>query len=87
MIDKTGEEKEQISEKAITKGFPSVQVLITLYTFGAFLGVISSLLGGLNSAQITVSLLISWVLTLGALRLSLISSPDDKSNEEEDEFF
>ena len=64
--------------------FPSVRLLVALYSVFAAMALVVSFLLNLDSEQITVCLLVSWLLTSGALAMSIFLeiSPIDASDDD-----
>ena len=76
-------EKDQINTgKVHVEGFPSTQLLITYYSIGALAALLMTFSLNLSSGQMSLCLGISWLLTLGALALSLAA---EREAEEDDD--
>ncbi|MCB0345826.1 MAG: hypothetical protein KDD66_11965 [Bdellovibrionales bacterium] len=63
--------------------FPSVKLLVSLYSYGAIFALVLSFSAHLDSTQIGVCLMLCWLLTSGALGLSVCL----KESEEEEDFW
>lgn len=59
------------TDEQLAAEFPSVELLVSLYSFGAILALVLSFSARLDAAQIAVCLMICWLLTSGALGLSV----------------
>ncbi|MCC6219719.1 MAG: hypothetical protein IT291_00595 [Deltaproteobacteria bacterium] len=71
--------------KAELESFPSARLLVKLYSFGAILALVFTFTLTLDSTQVTLALLTSWILTSGALGLSIfVEAPKENTQSTDD---
>lgn len=65
----------------VDDGFPSVRFIVSLYSVGALASLALAFKSGIDSAQTTNCLFISWLLALGALAMSVFSEVTESAED------